>query len=67
MKNEPEKRYYVEPAYACNDLARARKGAQDIIGYDVRDRITGLVEVPCETQEEAEAEADTFNKEGGPQ
>ena len=63
----PGPRYYVEPAYACNDLARVRKGAQDIIGYDVRDRITGLVEIPCETQEEADAECADLNEEGGPQ
>lgn len=58
-------RYYVEPSYACNDLARARKGSQDIVGYDVRDRVTGIVEIPCETEEEAEAEAALLNKEGG--
>lgn len=55
-------RFYVEPAYACNDLARMRRGAQDIIGYDVRDRKTGLVESPCDTQQEADAECEELNK-----
>ncbi len=56
-------RYEVETAYACNDLARARKGSQDIIGYDVRDRLTGIVEVPCDTEEEAKTEAAALNQQ----
>jgi len=53
--------FKVEPAYACNDLARARKGAQDIIGYDVRDTRTNVVESPCDTEDEADAEAARLN------
>lgn len=56
-------RYYTVPAYACNDIARVRKGPQDIIGYNVRDRETGIVEIPCDTQQEAENEAARLNAE----
>lgn len=56
-----QNRYYVKTAYACNDLARARQGSQDIIGYDVCDRTTAVVEIPCDTEEEANAECARLN------
>jgi len=54
--------YEIRIAYACNDLARARKAIQDIIGYDVVDS-TNLVAVSCfDTEQEAEDERDRLNQ-----